>query len=64
MCSTTHFRKTLNLLQRYSVGGRLDVSHVLSLSDEAMEKLALYLREKDFGKMRKWGKFFRTTSRS
>ena len=48
------FRKTLNLLQRYSVGGRLDVSHVLSLSDEAMEKLALYLREKDFGKMRKW----------
>ena len=48
------FRKTLNLLQRYSVRGRLDVSHVLSLSDEAMENLAIYLREKDFGKMRKW----------
>lgn len=48
------FRKTLNLLQRYSVRGKLDVSHVLSLSDEAMENLAIYLREKDFGKMRKW----------
>jgi DNA polymerase III delta prime subunit len=48
------FRKTLNLLQRYSSRGRLDVSHVLSMSDEAMENLALYLREKDFGKMRKW----------
>ena len=48
------FRKTLNLLQRYSVRGKLDVSHVLSLSDEAMENLATYMREKDFGKMRKW----------
>ena len=48
------FRKTLNLLQRYSVRGKLDVSHVLSLSDEAMENLAIYMREKDFGKMRKW----------
>ena len=48
------FRKTLNLLQRFTVGGRLEVSHVLSLSDDAMASLANYLKEKDFGKMRKW----------
>lgn len=48
------FRKTLNLLQRFTVNGELKVSSINALSDDSLKELAKYLKEKDFGKMRKW----------
>lgn len=48
------FRKTLNLFQRYTTTGELKVSQVLSLSDDALQALVKHLKDKDFGKMRKW----------
>lgn len=48
------FRRTLGTLQRYTKLGRLDVTAVHSLSDEVIERLVGFLKEKDFGKMRRW----------
>lgn len=48
------FRKVLNLLQRYTKRGTLEVSSAFSIGDEAVEALVGYLKTKDFGKMRKW----------
>lgn len=48
------FRKTLNLLQRFTTTGKLSVSNVLSLSDDALKALVNHLKDKDFSKMRRW----------
>ncbi len=48
------FRKTLNLLQRFSNGGVLSVSGVGSLDDEQFRILVGLLKEKKFTEMRKW----------
>jgi len=48
------FRRVLNELQRYSVGGRIDTGILANLSDESMKELLGYLKSKDFMKARLW----------
>jgi DNA polymerase III delta prime subunit len=48
------FRRVLNELQRYSVGGKIDTGILASMSDESMKELVGYLKEKDFSKARLW----------
>jgi DNA polymerase III delta prime subunit len=48
------WRRVLNELQRYSVSGKIDVGILTILSDESIKSLLSYLKDKDFGKMRKW----------
>lgn len=48
------FRKTLNLMQRYTTSGKLEISNLTSLGDDSVKELVKYLRAKDFSKMRKW----------
>lgn len=48
------FRRVLNELQRYSVGGRIDTGILANLSDESMKELLGYLKAKDFMKARLW----------
>jgi DNA polymerase III delta prime subunit len=48
------FRRVLNELQRYSVGGRIDTGILANLSDESMKELLGYLKSKDFMKARMW----------
>lgn len=48
------FRRVLNELQRYSVGGRIDTGILANLSDESMKELLGYLKAKDFMKARMW----------
>lgn len=48
------FRRVLNELQRYSVGGRIDTGILANLSDESMKELLGYLKAKDFMKARTW----------
>lgn len=48
------FRRVLNELQRYSVVGKIDSGVLANLGDETMKELVGYLKEKDFGNMRKW----------
>lgn len=49
------YRRTLNELQRYSSSGSLDAGIVAQLSDvRKIGELVKYLKEKNFGEMRKW----------
>ena len=48
------FRKTLNLLQRYSIDGVLKVTGAGGLDDEQFKILISFLKDKKFGEMRKW----------
>ena len=49
------YRRTLNELQRYSSSGNIDVSILNQVSDvKNMTDLIRYLKEKNFGEMRKW----------
>ena len=49
------YRRTMNELQRYSSSGNIDVSILNQVSDvKNMTDLVLYLKEKNFGEMRKW----------
>lgn len=48
------FRRVLNELQRYSVGGKIDTGILANLSDESMKELLGYLKDKDFSKTRVW----------
>jgi DNA polymerase III delta prime subunit len=48
------FRRTLNELQRYSIGGKIDVGILSNLSDESMKELVGFLKAKDFIKTRSW----------
>ena len=48
------YRRILNELQRYSVGGKIDTGILASMSDESMKELVGYLKEKDFSKARLW----------
>lgn len=48
------FRKTLNLLQRFSSDGLLKVTGAGGLDDEQFKLLISYLKEKKFNDMRKW----------
>lgn len=48
------FRRTLNELQRYSLSGEVDVGILSAVGDPRIKELMGYLRDKDFGAMRKW----------
>lgn len=48
------FRRTLNLLQRYTTSGKLEISNLTSIGENATKELVKYLKAKEFGKMRKW----------
>jgi len=44
----------LNECQRYSVSGRIDPGILVNLADENVKNLMTHLKDKDFGKMRRW----------
>lgn len=48
------FRKTLNLLQRFSQSGTLNVTSDTGLNDDQIKQLVGFLKEKDFTNMRAW----------
>lgn len=48
------FRKTINILQRYSVVGKIDSGIIATLEEVPIKALVAAMKEKDFGKVRKW----------
>lgn len=48
------FRRVLNELQRYSVGGKVDTGILINLSSESFNELVSFLKDKDFANTRKW----------
>ena len=48
------YRRIWNLLQRYSASGTLTISSQAGLSDDVLKELVKFLKDKDFGQMRKW----------
>ena len=48
------FRRVLNELQRYSVGGTLDLGILANLNEEVFGELITNLKEKKFSDVRKW----------
>jgi DNA polymerase III delta prime subunit len=48
------WRRVLNELQRYSVGGNIDSAILASFSDVSVSELLKFLKEKDFQEVRKW----------
>ena len=48
------YRRVLNELQRYSVGGRIDTGILISLDEGTYGELISALREKNFTNVRKW----------
>jgi DNA polymerase III delta prime subunit len=48
------FRKVLNELQRYSVGGEIDVGILQSVGEIRVKELVGFMREKNFNEVRKW----------
>jgi len=47
-------RQLLNVLQRYSVGGKIDSAILASFSDISVNELLKSLKEKDYPSVRKW----------
>jgi hypothetical protein len=48
------FRRTLNELQRYSQFGKIDVGILSQIADVAIKDVVNFIKEKDFGSIRKW----------
>jgi DNA polymerase III delta prime subunit len=48
------FRRTLNECQRYSTSGKIDSGILASFSDVSVNDLVAYLKDKNFGEVRKW----------
>jgi DNA polymerase III delta prime subunit len=48
------WRRVLNELQRYSVGGVIDVGILSNYADEEFKSLILFLKGRNFGEIRKW----------
>jgi len=48
------FRRIINELQRYSANGKIDPGILVNHSVESIKALITTLKEKDFGKMRRW----------
>lgn len=48
------FRKTLNELQRYSIGGKIDVGMLAMISDGPVKEVLGHLKNKDYNAMRQW----------
>jgi len=52
------FRRTLNELQRYAASGSIDAGVIAQISDlRSIADLVGYLKDKNFGEMRKWVTF-------
>lgn len=48
------FRRVINELQRYSKFGKIDTGILSQIGDVAINDVVKYLKEKDFGSLRKW----------
>lgn len=48
------FRKIINELQRHSQAGNLSTNSVASMHEDSIKSLVGFLKEKDWGSMRKW----------
>lgn len=48
------FRKVLNELQRFGMGGNIESEDVASLSDTSVKQVINHIKSKEFSKMRKW----------
>ena len=48
------FRRIINELQRYSQFGKIDVGVLSQIGDVAINDIVKFLKEKDFGSIRKW----------
>ena len=48
------FRRTLNELQRYSVGGSIDSGILANIAEVKLDAVVTFLKNKDFKKMREW----------
>ena len=48
------FRRVINELQRYSKFGKIDVGILSHIGDIAINDVVKFLKEKDFGSLRKW----------
>lgn len=48
------FRRTINELQRYSKFGKIDTGILSQLGETSITEIVKYLKEKDFGSIRKW----------
>lgn len=48
------FRKTLNELQRYGVGGKIDSGILVSHGEDNFKELVKYLKEKNYKEVRGW----------
>ena len=48
------WRRCLNELQRYSASGEIDAGILVNISDENLKEMTGFLKEKEFGNMRKW----------
>lgn len=48
------FRRTLNELQRYSMGGEIDVGILANTAEQTFRELFSAMKEKDFTAVRKW----------
>ena len=48
------FRRVLNVLQRYSQLGKIDVGVLAQVSDVSISEIVKYIKDKDFGAVRKW----------
>src|SRR6056300_1074988 len=48
------WRRCLNELQRYSASGEIDAGILVNISDESLREMIGFLKEKEFGNMRKW----------
>jgi DNA polymerase III delta prime subunit len=48
------FRRVLNELQRYSQFGKIDAGILSQIGDIALSEIIKFLKEKDFGSIRKW----------
>ena len=48
------WRRVINECQRYGITGKIDAGILVNLADENVKSLMTHLKNKDFGKMRKW----------
>lgn len=48
------FRRTLNELQRYAIGGKIDSGILVNISEIKIDKIVTLVRHKKFGELRKW----------
>ena len=48
------WRRCLNELQRYSASGKIDAGILVNISDENLKEMTSFIKEKEFGNLRKW----------